>query len=260
MKFITDLFKKKKKIGLALGGGAVLGAAHIGVLKAIEEYEIHIDMVSGTSIGAFVGALYSFGKTSEEIKEIALDLKWIDISSIVLSQYGLLSNKNLGELLRKNIGDVNFEDAKIPLSVVAADISTGREIILNSGNVARAVTASACIPGVFIPVEIDDKMLVDGGVVENTPVTPLRGAGANYIIGIDLTSKNLLKKPENIIDVLINSLDITLSRIEQHKKEKADLIISPDLSGFNLIDTDQVPALIEKGYEAARPLLKNLSS
>ena len=146
--------KKNKKIGLALGGGAVLGAAHIGVLKALKEHDISISYVSGTSIGAFVSAFLAFEKTWEEIEEIAKDLNWLDISGMSLSQFGLLSNKKLGKLIEEYIGDVNFEEAKIPVAMIATDITSGDKVVLDKGNIAQAVMASTCISGIFVPVEI----------------------------------------------------------------------------------------------------------
>lgn len=158
-----------KKIGLALGGGAVLGAAHVGVLRALDEQNIKINYITGTSIGALVAALFAFGKTWKEIELIALELKWLDITSITLSKYALLTNEKLGELLIKHIGNRNIEDSEIPLAFITTDISNGEKIVLNKGPVTTAVMASTCIPGIFKPIEIDGKMLVDGGIAENVP-------------------------------------------------------------------------------------------
>lgn len=118
-----------KKIGLALGGGAVLGAAHVGVLKAIEEFDIEISYIAGTSIGAFVAAFCAFGKTPAEIEEIALKLTWMDISGISLFKNGLLSNEKLGDLISEHIGDKKIENAKIPLAMIATDISSGKKVV-----------------------------------------------------------------------------------------------------------------------------------
>ena len=248
--------KRKNKIGLALGGGAVLGAAHIGVLKAMEELDIPVHFVAGTSIGALVAALYAFGKDYKQIEKIAAELDWLDVSGLSLSQYGLLSNKKLGKIINKAIGDVDFEDARIPLAMIATDISHGKEVVLKQGNVATAVMASTCIPGIFIPVEIEGKLLVDGGVVENVPISPLKDMGANTIIGVDLNAKTVFKKPENIIGVLLNTLDITLLNATKLQTEQADILITPDLSEFNLIDADQMNDLIEIGYSEARSVLE----
>ncbi|WP_352396961.1 patatin-like phospholipase family protein, partial [Aminobacterium colombiense] len=141
------IFRRKKKIGLALGGGAVLGAAHIGVLKAIEEFNLPISYIAGTSIGAIISAFYAFGKNWEEMAILLKGLNWLDISRISLSQFGLLSNKKLGKLITDNLGDVSFDEACIPLAMIATDITSGEKVVLKSGNVAAAVMASSCIPG-----------------------------------------------------------------------------------------------------------------
>ena len=176
--------KKNRKIGLALGGGAVLGAAHVGVLRALEEFDISINCVAGTSIGAFISAFFAFNKHWTEIKEITLDLNWLDISALSLSKMGLLSNEKLGKLITEHIGDVNFAKADIPIAMISTDISNGEKIILKEGKVADAVMASTCIPGIFIPLEIGNKLLVDGGIVENVPITPLKEMGADFVIGV----------------------------------------------------------------------------
>lgn len=247
-----------KKIGLALGGGAVLGAAHVGVLKALEEFEIKVSFVAGTSIGAFIGALIAFGKNSEEIEEIVKELNWLDISSVSLSQYGLLSNKKLGNVINECIGKTDMTSAEIPLAMVATDITSGQRVILKDGNVASAVMASTCIPGIFVPVEMKDKLLVDGGIVENVPVSVLKDMGADIIIGVDLNSKLRQSKPRNIIEVLLRSFDLTLQAATKLQVEQADFLIAPDLSNFNMINIKQVPDLIEKGYEEATKRLKEL--
>ena len=251
--------KKNKKIGLALGGGAVLGAAHIGVLKALKEHDISISYVSGTSIGAFVSAFLAFEKTWEEIEEIAKDLNWLDISGMSLSQFGLLSNKKLGKLIEEYIGDVNFEEAKIPVAMIATDITSGDKVVLDKRNIAQAVMASTCIPGIFVPVEIEDRLLVDGGIVENVPITPLEDMGAEVIIGVDLNAEHARKKPENIIEVLLRSFDFLIKTATELQTAEADILIKPDLSDFNMVDIDQADDLIEVGYKEAIKILQKVT-
>ncbi len=244
-------YGENEKIGLALGGGAVLGAAHIGVLKALEESDIPVSYVAGTSIGALISAFLAFGKGWEEITEVLKDLNWLDISGISLSQFGLLSNKKLGRIIIENMGDVSFDEALIPLAMVATDISTGEKVVLKKGSVATAVMASTCIPGIFVPVEVNGKILVDGGIVENVPVTTLKDMGADLIIGVDLNSKHTFKKPRNIVEVLLRSFDFTLKTATKLQTEQADILVEPDLSSFNMVDVDQMDDLIEKGYQEA---------
>lgn len=255
-KFLFRWFPgRKKKIGLALGGGAVLGAVHIGVLRVIEEKNIRIDFIAGTSIGAFIAALYAFGKRSDEIEEIAKTLKWLDISEVSLSRFGLLSNEKMGALLEKNLGKKKIEDANIPLRVIATDITTGEKCIIDKGDLATAVRASACIPGIFIPVEREGKVLVDGGVVENVPVSAVRQMGAQRIIGVELLAHDATKKPENILEVLLNTFEFMISNVTRSQEKQFDLLIRPKLSDFDKVQTRQVEELIATGYKEAKKWL-----
>ncbi len=248
--------EKREKTALALGGGAVLGAAHIGVLKALEEADIQIDYIAGTSIGAFVAAFYAFGISLKEIEEIALKLKWLDISKISLSPYGLLSNNKLGKLIHKYIGNKKIEEAGIPLSMIATDISNGDKVILDQGPLADSVMASTCIPGIFKPVKIDNMLLVDGGIVENVPFKTCREAGASYVIGVDLNARHTYEQPDNILDVILNSFHFVFQQQSDLQSEHADLVIKPDLSAFNRSDINQVERLIEKGYSDTKEQLR----
>lgn len=249
-----------RKIGLALGGGAVLGAAHIGVLRAIEEQNIKIDYISGTSIGAFVASFISFGKTWKELEQVANKLKWTGISGLSLSKYGLISNEKLGELLIEHLGDKNIEDALIPLSIVVTDITNGEKIILNKGSVAKAVLASTAIPGVFQPVNLNDRILVDGGVVENVPTATVRKMGAEYVIGVDLNAFHHFQTPTNIFDIIINSFHFLIQKSDRLQTQDADLLIKPDLSEYNWTNMSQIKALMERGYKDSILALKAIDS
>jgi NTE family protein len=244
-----------KKIGLALGGGAVLGAAHVGVLKALLELDIKIDYISGTSIGAFAASFFAFGKSYEEIEDIALKLKWIDISELSISKFGLLSNKKLGRLIVKHLGDKNIEDANIPLALIATDATNGEKVILNKGPLAEAVMASTSIPGIFKPVHIDGKILLDGGIAENVPIDTVKEMGSEFVIGVDLNSKNIYNKPDNILDVLVNSFNFLVQERVKSQTELANLLIEPDLSQFNRASTKHIDKLINIGYEESLKVL-----
>lgn len=234
----------------------MLGAAHVGTLRAMEEYDIEISYIAGTSIGAFVAAFYAFGKNWKEIKEIASELRWLDITGISLSRFGLLSNDKLGELIVKHIGNKNIEEADIPFAMVATDVTSGEKVILDKGPVADAVMTSTCIPGIFKPVEINGKMLVDGGIVENVPINTTRGLGAKYVIGVDLNSGHKYDKPDNILDVIMNSFHFLVQHADELQTEDADLLIKPDLGKFNRSDMNQIDELIEKGYKDSKKVLK----
>ncbi len=245
-----------KQTALALGGGVVLGAAHVGVLRALTELDITVSMISGTSIGAFIAALHAFGKSWQEIRDIVFDLDWLDMTSLALSQYGLLSNKKMGDIVCRLLGDKAIEDAAIPLSIVATDIGTGKKVVFSKGDVSLAVMASSCIPGLFKPIQWSGSLLVDGMLVENVPVSPLVESGAASIICVDLLARHAFKKPENIIDLLLNAFYSTITNMTALQIEVADLSLAPDLSEFSLIDTAQIPDIMEAGYQAALPALK----
>lgn len=242
-------------VGLALGGGAVLGAFHIGVIRALNEAGVRVDYVAGTSIGAFVAAFYAFGKDWQDIESAVCDLSWLDVSGFSFSKLGLLSNEKLGRVLEEHIGERQFADAQIAMLMVAADITNGERVLMRDGDVISAVRASTCIPGVYKPVERDGRLLVDGGIVENVPTTALKEAGADFVIAVDLRARYLTNKPANIVDVLMNVFDFTVYAATRLQRECADLAINPDLSTFNAFKTSQVPALIEKGYAETKKAL-----
>ncbi|MFW5804343.1 MAG: patatin-like phospholipase family protein, partial [bacterium] len=184
------------------------------------------------------------------------ELKWIDITGISLSRYGLLSNEKLGELIIKHLGNKNIEDADIPLAIVATDVTSGEKEIIDKGTLADAEMTSTCIPRYFKPVEINAKMLVDGRIVENVPINTTMKMGAEYVIGVDLNSKHKYDKPDNILDVIMNSFHFLMQQTDKLQTEDADLLIKPDLSTFNRSDMNQIDDLIEKGYEDSRKVLK----
>lgn len=249
---------KGKKIGLALGGGAVLGAAHIGVLKALKENDVNIACIAGTSVGAFIGAFFAFGVEWDEIDRIARNLKWLDVSRMSISQYGLLSNSKLGDLLIEHVGDVSFDQAVIPLAMVAADISTGEKVVIREGSISSAAMASSCIPGIFVPVEMNGRLLVDGGIVENVPISPLQEMKVDLIIAVDLNSGLREERPGNIVEVLLRSFNFMLASATRLQIEGADILIQPDLSAFNMYDMDQSGNLFEAGYLEAMKMLKKV--
>lgn len=248
-------------LGLALGGGATRGVAHIGVLKALEEQNINLNYLTGTSIGAIIAALYAFGRTPEEIRDISIKLKLFDYSNFTLSKYGLLSNEEMGSSMRKFIGDVNLEDATTPLAIIAADISSGEKIVFKEGNVADAVTASTCVPGIFKPYTLGQRMLVDGGIVENIPISPLKDMGADVIIGVDLNNGGEYHKPEGLVEVLLNAFAIAIDNTTRMQTKKADILIRPPLSDYSRTASDKMWELYAEGYRStmlAMPEIREL--
>ncbi|RNA65439.1 patatin [Prosthecochloris sp. ZM_2] len=250
---------RDRSVGLALGGGAVLGAAHVGVLRALDECGISVRAVAGTSIGAFIAALHAFGKSWQEIADVARDLDWFDLSGLSLSQYGLLSNKKMGGIIRDLLGRQVIEHAGIALSLVATDIATGGKVVMEQGDVSSAVMASACIPGVFRPVERNGLLLVDGVLVENVPLSPLQQRETLPVVCVDLMGGHEFSRPDNIVGLLLNAFYSALHNTTALQLESADLVITPDIGRFSLVDTSKVPEIIEAGYRSALPVLRDFS-
>jgi NTE family protein len=242
---------ENQKIGLALGGGAVLGASHIGTLKALEECDLAPDMIAGTSIGAFIAAFYAFGVSIEEMTEIAINMKWLNISSLSLSKRGLLSNEKLGVVLEERVGKRDIADADLPLAIVTTDLSSGEKVVFREGDLATAVMASTCIPGIFIPIESDGRILVDGVLVENVPVSPLEEMKADQIIAADVNALRLYDKPDDIIEVVMNALDIAVDSLSRPQTDDVDLLIRPKLTSYSRteMDPEKIGGLIEEGYQ-----------
>lgn len=246
----------QRPVGVALSGGATLGAAHAGALRALHEAEIPIDILSGTSIGAVAAALYAYETPIDDIEQVALEMSWLSISSFSPSRMGLLANRKLGRILENHIGDPDFSEASIPLAVVATDISRGEKVILREGKVLPAVMASACVPGVFQPVEHDGRLLVDGGLVENLPITPLQELGARSIVGVDLNRHREYQQPEDLIDVVLNATDIAINSTTRiQARDSIDLLIAPALSSYSRFRSRRGEQLVDEGYRAAHKAL-----
>lgn len=245
---------KPRKLGLALGGGATLGAAHIGVLKALDEMSVDVHCISGTSIGAYIAALYAFGISPSDIEDEVRGLNWLDISSfsLVKLKFGLLTNEKLGDSIKKMLGDVQIKDSRIPLAIVATDIANCKKAVLTQCSISQAVMASTCVPGIFSPIDIDGQMLVDGGLVENVPISPLQDLGADLTVGVDLSAHRSYRKPDDLVDVLINSIDLAIDNATRLQTSNADLVISPKIGAYSRTDSAQVGELVDAGYKACR--------
>ena len=250
---------RKRKIGLALGGGAARGLAHIGVLKVLSEENIQIDMVAGTSAGSLIGALYCAGCGWKEIMEIARGLQWRDLVSPTLPVMGFLRTTKLEQTLRRLLNDKDFAQLRVPFRAVSVDIATGQEIVLGSGSVASAVRASASIPGIFEPVRMGNRLLVDGGLANDVPADVVRSMGATFVIGVDLNADRLERRPpQNLIDIFYRSLDMLIYNSTQRGRRSADLMVTPKLSGIAYHDLSKLEELVSRGEEAARPLVDKI--
>lgn len=258
IKKIFDAAGSKPTLGVALGGGAVKGAVHIGVLQALQEADLRPDFISGTSIGAMVGTLYAFGKQPDEIAKLAKNMDWLDITSYTFSKFGILSNKSIRKIMIDQIGEKNLEDSPIPLAIIAADVATGERVVLKSGSAADAVMASTCIPGIFVPVKLNDRLLVDGGIVEQVPISSLKEMGADYILGIDVSGAGKLRNPGGIIEVVLNSIEIAVRHQARLHTAEADALISLDVRQHGKPGEANVSRLVDEGYTATQNALEKI--
>ncbi len=241
--------QNKPRVGVALSGGSALGIAHIGVLKSLNEHHVPIDCIAGTSAGAIVAACYAFDVPLEKITKKAGDLSWYALSKISFSGMGLVSHAALGKLIGEFLRDVNIEESTIPLAIVATDIATGERVIFRKGPLIDALMASTCIPGVFIPVEIGGRMFVDGGLVDNLPMTALEEMKATVKIGVNVNRWSSKRKPKNVLDVVVKSFEIATSY--RHPAKKNEIFIEPHLEAFSPSDFSKADKLVAEGYQAA---------
>lgn len=244
-------------VSLALGGGAARGIAHIGVLKAIEDLGVHVDSVAGTSAGAIIGSLYCKGYSSKEIWEVVAGLSWGELVDLSFSGMGLAKTDKLEKLLRELLDDCEFSELGIPFRAVAVDISNAEEVILETGNVARAALASAAIPGIFEPVKIAGRYLVDGGVSNNVPTEVVAAMGGGKLLAVDLNASRADQaEPKNMVDVTLKTFAVLMWNMSKRGREAAELLVQPDLDGFRYHDLARAEELFRRGEEAARQVLE----
>jgi len=268
--------RKPPKTGLALGSGAARGLAHIGVLKALRDASTPVDMVAGTSIGAMVGACFAKEGEITAVEELALNTGWRELARLLDPRLGslrkgLIHGRRIQELLYSLIGDVEFKDLKIPFAAVATDLNTGREVVIRKGSVVEAVRASISMPGIFVPVTLEDRCLVDGGLTNPVPADILHDMGASLIVAV-----NVLVEPQeskhaaslskeggvpglpNIFNALIQSIYIMEYEITKARTLKADVVITPDVSHIGAFEFHRGEEAILAGYAAARKALPKL--
>lgn len=246
-----------KVVGLVLSGGAAWGLAHIGVLEVLSENDIKIDLISGTSAGAIIGSFYAGGTTPEEMIEIASGIRWRHFLNPVIADLGLFSPSGIEKYIKSELKIDQFDKLPIKFAVIAADLESGDEIIINEGSISSAVSASSAIPVIFKPVKNKDRLLVDGGIVNNLPVNLAKEMGADIIIAVDVTGVfSFRETPDSKLEAGIRAYNI-LQR-SQVDASQADILIEPDLTGIRGIDFKSYEKIIKKGREAAEKVLPDI--
>ena len=285
--------KTNKKVGLTLGGGGARGFAHIGVYEVLKRYKVPIDCISGCSIGAVVGAGIAQGKSAEELVNIVKEFSKhhpTGIADIRLNNGSIFSGKKVLKSLKKLIPeDLEFKDLKIPFSVNAVDLETGEQVIFDSGPVLDAVLASSALPGIYPPVFYQDRLFVDGGIVNSIPVDVCRGMGAETIIAVDLksyvsqqnisgliyhfyvqgkkekkyhlkTKKSYLKEAKLRLSFPVNVMMRSLAITERKSAERImakinpEFVIHPRVSGFGMLDFDEYEDIYVEGKRVAEEI------
>ena len=285
---LPQLVLAQPKVGLVLSGGGARGLAHIGVIKALEERNIRIDAIVGTSMGAIVGALYASGLNAAELEEIALTMEWntafsdqpqrsqlsfrrkqeareyLTMTSATLNNgrlslpKGIIQGQNLQLMLQRqflHVSDIrDFDNLTIPFRAVASDLVSGDAVIFKEGALSTAVQASMSIPGLFAPVEMDGKMLVDGGIANNLPIDVVKAMGVDYVIAVDIATPLYGADELDSIIPIVEQLT-TLLTFNQQKKQLAllaptDLLVTPELSDISTIEFTKADIAIERGYQS----------
>jgi NTE family protein len=249
----------KLKIGLALGGGAAKGFAHIGVIKMLEASGIHPDVVAGTSAGSVVGALYASGMDAFALQQTAFGLDEAKIRDVRLFSGGLVQGQALQDYVNQLLHKQPIEQLKMPFAAVATELETGTRTVFVRGNTGRAVRASSSIPGVFEPVEIHGKHYVDGGVVSPIPVDAARQLGADFVIAVDISAAPDGSNPQGMMNIVGQSIDIMGRQLAAQESARADVVIRPDLRGIGRTDFEQKNQAIlegEKATLAAMPAIR----
>ena len=272
-----------KKLGLVLGSGAARGLAHIGILKVLHDAKIPIDIISGTSIGALIGALYAAGIHPNELIKRAISLNWISILNLLdptINKSGLIRGEKIERFISTLIGNIRFEDLKIPFACQCTDINSGKIISFKKGNLVEAIRASISVPGIMIPVEYNGNQLVDGGLIDPVPVKEAQILGASHVIAVDVTTdvqkytsyqekkkngifSNFFSKKihiPNTYQIILKSIYIMESEIARHNlaANSPDILIKPQIDQFRLFEFYKTKEIIETGIKAAKDNLNNI--
>lgn len=242
---------KKPKIGLALGSGGARGFAHLGVIKVLAEHKIPISYVAGSSMGALIGAFYCSGLEIDQMYKLAKAFKRKYYLDFTVPKMGFLTGNRVKDLVKAFTKNMKIEELKVPLGVVATDLYKGKKVVFRSGSVAEAVRASISIPGIFVPVQIDDMLLVDGGVIDRVPVSVVKEMGADIVIAVDVSVVKQNEKITSIFDVIMQSLDIMQDELVHHRKIASDIMIRPCVEQFSSRAFTKIDEILKKGEEEA---------
>ena len=249
---------KPIKIGLALGGGAARGFAHIGVIKVLEAQGFTPDIIVGTSAGAVVGALYASGNTGFELQKIAFKLEESKISDWSMPDRGVFKGEALQQFVNDAVAQRPIEGLKKPFAVVATDLKSGDSILFRTGNTGMAVRASATVPGIFQPVSINGHEYVDGGLSSLVPVRSARQMGADVVIAVDISARPGNHAVRGTLDILLQTFTIMGQNLARFELKEADVVIRPQVGSIGPADFQARHDSILEGEKAAQAALPQI--
>ena len=253
--------QKKLRLGLALGGGAARGFAHVGVIAVLEEAGLRPQLVVGTSAGSLVAALYASGKTSAQLQQTALNMEEVAITDWMLPIIGrgMFRGDALARYVNELVASRLLENMVIPLGIVATDLGSGRAVLFQKGDTGTAVRASSAVPAVFVPVKINGREYVDGGLVSPVPVRFARQMGADVVVAVDISNPPEANTADGTLQILLQTFAIMGKSINQYELAGADVVVRPSLVGLKSADFTSRQRAIEAGRAAmlaALPALK----
>ena len=249
----------RPKIGIALGGGFARGVAHVGVLRVLEDEGIPIDYIAGTSSGAVIGAMYASGMSGKDIHEVASLLKFGHFAKFGFSRLGFWNSSPMAGFLKRVLKTQTFEELRTPLAVAATEFATGEPVVFSSGPLIDAVRASCAYPGMFHPVQVDGRLMVDGLLSHPVPAVPLKQMGAEKVIAVYFSSHWVGDTgPKHFMDVIGQCFSIASSRMCGQWQSSADLVLEPNVSAFAYDAFQHVNELVRVGEEAARAALPHI--
>ncbi|SPL71045.1 patatin-like phospholipase family protein [Acinetobacter stercoris] len=244
--------QKRPVVALVLGSGGARGYAHIGVIQVLEEYGIKPDFIVGTSAGSIVGSIYASGKSPEELRQIALDMKVGDVRDIKIGMKGFFDGTKVENYINQQVEQTPLQNLRIPMYVVATELKEGKKVVFNQGNTGQAVRASVSIPSMFIPTTIEGKEYVDGGLVSPVPVDVARDLGADIIIAVDILAQPIYTQTSNIWGLFNQNINIMQNKLASEELKNADIIIQPDLrEKAHIFDTKERQETMQAGVDAA---------
>ena len=247
------------RVALVLGGGAVRGFAHVGVIKVLEAQGIIPDMVVGTSAGSVVGGLYAAGYSGFDLQKIAFKLEEDSVGDWIIPDRGFIKGEALQSYINKAVHGLPIEKLKKPFAAVATDLQSGEMTVFQRGNTGQAIRASSSVPGVFQPVNINGRDYVDGGLTSPVPVRVARSLGAEVVIAVDISAKPKSAKLEGLMDIMLQTFGIMGQSLRNAELPEADVVIRPNTVGFGSADFAKKHEAIlegEKAAQAALPLIR----